>query len=237
MVRRTLSPGTVTAITRTFHNLNYSSLGRIYCDEGGEAFWRDRRGPCQKLGIKLAGVLRGRLRPNGRSLYVGAGVAEIPVLLMETIELGRSVAVYNLRVEEVSVLNAALTDYPLKFISGHAQSAAGSFDHLWIVGVLNDPERFPQLSALSYGRANPVTFDPATFARERRAVTRLAASCLKKLSRPGLVTTSVEEIPWITDWCARRGVGCVVEPETYPTAIVGDPLCCIRVGKGRGHTR
>ncbi|MGH8701529.1 MAG: hypothetical protein ACREVR_10215, partial [Burkholderiales bacterium] len=65
--------------------MNYSSLGRIYCDEGGDAFWEDRRGPCQKLGIKLAEVLRGRLRPNGRSLYVGAGVAELPVLLMETI--------------------------------------------------------------------------------------------------------------------------------------------------------
>jgi len=201
----------------------------MYCDEGGDAFWRDRRGPCQKLGIRLAEVLRGRLRPGGRSLYVGAGVAEIPVLVMETIELGRSVATYNLRAEEVSVLNAAMTGLPFKFISGHAQSAIGSFDHLWIASVLNDPERFPQLSALSYGRANPVTFDPAAFARERGAVIRLAASCLKKLARPGLVTTSVEEITWITDWCARRGVGCVVEPETYPTALVRDPVCFIRI--------
>lgn len=230
-MRRTLSPGTVKAIARTFHNLNYSSLGRIYCDEGGDAFWEDRRGPCQKLGIKLAEVLRGRLRPNGRSLYVGAGVAELPVLLMETIELGRTVAPYNLRAEEVAVLNAAMRGLPLRFISGHAHSAGGSFDHLWIASVLNDPERFPKVSALSYGRANPVTFDPAAFARERRAVIRLTASCLTKLARPGLVTTSVEEIPWITDWCARQGVGCVVEPEDYPTAIVQDPVCLIRLGE------
>ncbi len=229
-MRTTLSSSTVTAISRTFKNLNYSSLGRIYCDHGGDAFWRARRGPCQKLGLKLAKVLRGRLRPRGRSLYVGAGVAEIPVLVMETMELGRSVAAYNLRAEEVPVLNAALTDNSLKFISGHAQSAIGAFDHLWIVSVLNDPERFPQLSAVSYGRANPVTFDPAAFARERKAVIRLAASCLKKLSRPGLVTTSVEEVPWITDWCVRHGVRYVVEPEHYPTAIVQDPVCLIRVG-------
>ncbi|MGH7165870.1 MAG: hypothetical protein ACREIS_10155 [Nitrospiraceae bacterium] len=236
-MKRRLKAGTLRSIARIFDGLDYAALGTIYCDKGGETFWRDRRGPCKQLGIRLAEVLRGRLRPNGRSLYVGAGVAEIPVLVMETIELGRSVAAYNLRAEEVSVLNAALTGLSLKFTSGHAQSAGGSFDHLWIASVLNDPERFPQVSALSYGRANPVTFDPTTFARERRAVIRLAASCLKKLSRPGLVTTSVEEIPWITDWCARRGVGCVVEPENYPTAIVGDPICYIRVGKGRGNTR
>jgi len=209
----------------------------MYCDEGDDAFWKDRRGPCQKLGIKLAEVLRGRLRPRGRSLYVGAGVAEIPVLVMETIELGRSVAVYNLRAEEVSVLNAALTGLPLRFISGHAQSAVGSFDHLWIASVLNDPEHFPQLSALSYGRANPVTFDPAAFARERRLVAKLAGTCLEKLRRPALVTTSVEEIPWITAWCARRKVTCIVEPNEYPTALVGDPVCFIRIAGARKRAR
>ena len=230
-MRSTLHANTVTAITRTFRKLNYSTLGRIYCDEGGDAFWRDRRGPCQQLGIKLAAALRSRLRSRGRSLYVGAGVAEIPVLMMETMELGRSVAAYNLRAKEVSVLNAALAGLPLTFIAGHAQSATGSFDHLWITSVLNDPERFPQLSALSYGLANPVTFDPAAFARERRAVIRLVASCLNKLSRPGLVSTSVEEIPWIADWCALRGVPYTVEPQRYASAIVQDPVCLVRVGK------
>jgi hypothetical protein len=44
------------------------------------------------------------------------------------------------------------------------------------------------------------------------------------------VTASVEEIPWITDWCTGKRVACVVEEEDYPTAIVEDPICFIRIG-------
>ena len=40
-----------------------------------------------------------------------------------------------------------------------AGSVKQRVDHLWLVSVLNDPERFPELSVLSYGRANPVTFN------------------------------------------------------------------------------
>lgn len=209
-------------------------MGPIYCDEGGEAFWRDRKGPCQALGIKLAEVLLGRLSRGGRSLYVGAGVAELPLLAMETLELGRTVAAYNLRAEEVALLNQACGGLPFAFRADDARAAPGDIDHLWIVSVLNDPERFPELSALSYGRANPVTFDVAAFTREREAVFALADACLSKLTHPGLVTTSIEEIPWIVDWCARRDVPCVIEEEDYPMAIVEDPVCFIRVGEGQG---
>jgi hypothetical protein len=41
----------------------------------------------------------------------------------------------------------------------------------------------------------------------------------------------VEEIPWITDWCERHGVPCVVEDYDYRTAIVQDPICFIRLGE------
>jgi hypothetical protein len=225
-----LKDKTLAAITRVFDQLEYKTLGVIYCDEGGEEFWNDRREPCQTLGIGLAEILRDRLRPGGRSLYVGAGVAEIPVLAMETLELHRKAAVFNLRAEEVSVLNAACQTLPFRFVSGDAGSARGTFDHLWIVSVLNDPEHFPDLSALSYGRANPVTFNPNAFARERKTVAALADACLKKLARPALVTTSIEEIPWITSWCDRKNIAYAVEEEEYPTAIVEDPVCFIQVG-------
>jgi hypothetical protein len=232
-----LQPTTLQSIARIFDSLDYSSLGPIYCDEGGDAFWAERREPCRKLGINLAEVLRDRLVPNGRSLYVGAGVAEIPVLVMETMELNRSVEAYNLRMDEVAVLNRACAGLPFEFRAADAQEAAGTFDHLWIVSVLNDPECFPDLGALSSGRANPVTFDPAAFTIERQAVFALAAGCLDKLFRPGLVTTSVEEIPWITDWCDRHGVPYMVEDEDYPTAIVEDPVCFIRIGDGADPSR
>jgi hypothetical protein len=224
-----LFPSTRNAIERIFAALDYHALGTIYCDEGGDEFWQERRAPCQELGIGLAEVLRGRLPVDGRSLYVGAGVAEIAVLAMETLELNRAVTPCNLRVSEVALLNRACAGMPLVFYAHDAREAVGLFDHLWMVSVLNDPECYPEVGALSSTRANPVTFDPARFAVERAEVFDLAASCLDKLRRPGLVTTSIEEIPWITDWCDRRNIPYVVEDEDYPTAIVEDPVCFIRI--------
>lgn len=215
-----------------FERLDYPRLASLYCDEGGAAFWRARRGPCERLGAAFAGVLRARLRRGGRSLYVGAGVAELPALVMERLELGRRPEAFTLRREEAAVLNRACRSagVPLRIRAEAAAAAAGLFDHLWIVSVLNDPERFPELSALSYGRANPAVFDPLGFRRERRAVTALAGACLRKLRLPALVTTSVEEIPWIERWCEARGEECRVERKDYPTAVVEDPICLLRVG-------
>ncbi len=182
------------------------------------------------MGTKIAGALRNRLHPTGRSLYVGAGVAELPMLIMETLELNRKVEAYNLRKEEVDVLNEACPSLSFRIQAGEAQSATGSFDHIWVVSVLNDPERFPELSALSYGRANPITFDPTAFTHEREKAKAMIDHCLQKLNRPGLVTTSVEEIPWITNWCAQNRTPYLVDEHHYPTAIVGDPICLIRAG-------
>ncbi len=225
-----LSHKTRAAVAALFQRLDYATLGRIYCDEGGDAFWKAKKGLCQTLGLKLGQALCGRLRKGGHSLYVGAGVAELPVLAVETLELGRTVAVYTLRAEEVETLNRACTDMPFRFIHGDAGTADGVFDHVWMVSVLNDPERFPELSALSYGRANPAMFDPAAFAKERQTVLALADRCLSKLQLPSLVTTSVEEIPWITDWCGAQKIPCLVEGRDYPTALVEDPICFVRLG-------
>ena len=218
------------AIGEAFQALDYKVLGTIYCEEGGEAFWKDRRDPCLRMGTKIAGALRNRLNPTGRSLYVGAGVAELPVLIMETLELNRKVEAYNLRKEEVDVLNEACHSLSFRIQAGEAQSATGSFDHIWVASVLNDPERFPELSALSYGRANPFTFDPTAFTHEREKARAMIDRCLQKLIRPGLVTTSVEEIPWITNWCTQHRTPYLVDEHEYPTAIVGDPVCFIRAG-------
>ena len=228
--RKVLRAMTRRAIARTFARLDYTTLGEVYCDEGGEAFWKARHLPCETLGVQLAEVLGTRLVRAGRSLYIGAGVAEIPLLLMEAMDFDRAVEAYNLRAREVTVLNQASEGLPLRYHCLDGVKAKGPFDHLWIVSVLNDPEWVPELSSLSYGRANPVTFNSKTFHRERNKVKKLIGRCLQKLARPGLVTTSIEEIPWITDWCERMKVTCVVEQEEYPTAIVEDPVCFMRIG-------
>lgn len=228
-----LHPNTRSAIAAIFKRLDYPLLGRIYCDEGGDAFWKAKQGLCQRLGIKFAEVLRTRLAKGGHSLYVGAGVAELPMLAMETMELGRTVTACNLREDEVQTLNRTCESLPFRFHYQDAGAIDATFDHVWIVSVLNDPEQFPALSALSYGRANPVQFDTAAFSTERAAVVALADRCLRRLQLPSLVTTSTEEINWITDWCRRRNIACVVEPKCYPTAVVEDPICLIRVGESR----
>jgi hypothetical protein len=221
------------AIARIFARLDYAALGRIYCHDGGEAFWRVKRGPCRRWGIKLAGILKGLLPARGRSLYVGAGVAEIPMLMMEARELRRRVDAYNLRRDEVRLLNQASADSGLHFLAGDAGAARARVDHLWMVSVLNDPERFPHLSALSYGRAIPLTFDPARFSAERRTVRRLVDRCLRKLTGPGVVTTSTEEVMWIAEWCHQRKIPYRVSERDYPAAIVGDPVCFLRIGKSQ----
>lgn len=217
-------------ISEVFRRLDYKILGRVYCYEGGDDFWQAKRGPCQRLGIQIAQALCQRLAPQGRSLYVGAGVAELPPLLAEALELGRTVEPYNLRRAEVSVLNRACRTLPVRFHSQDAAKARGHFDHLWMISVLNDPERFPNLAPLSYGNADPVSFDTRKFEQQRKIVRSIVDRCLPKLSLPGLVTTSTEEVVWIADWCHRKKIPYRVERQQYPTALVGDPICLMRIG-------
>jgi hypothetical protein len=217
--------------TNILNRLDFKKLGPVYCYEGGDEFWRAKKKPCQQLGMRIAAVLVKKLPPRGRSLYVGAGVAELPCLLAEAIELHRHVEPYNLRRSEVTALNRACRGTPVRFHASTAEGAKGRFDHLWIVSVLNDPERFPDLSPLSYGNANPVTFNPAKFKQQRRMVRSIVDRCLPKLSLPGWVTTSTEEVVWIADWCHRQNIPYHVERKQYPTALVGDPICFIRVGQ------
>jgi len=228
--RKKMSQAARDEMAKVFRNLEYDKLGPVYCYEGGEEFWKAKRGPCLRLGTIVAEALLKRLKPGGRSLYVGAGVAEIPPLLIECFDLKREVFPYNLRRAEVASLNRSCRTAPLRFQAVDATKASGQFDHIWIVSVLNDPERFPHVAPISYGRADPVTFDPVGFRKERRIVQSIVNRCLSKLSLPGLVTTSTEEVVWIADWCHRKNIPYLVARQQYRTALVGDPICFMRIG-------
>ena len=227
-----LTTGARRLVTEVYGRLDYGALGSVYCYEGGDEFWRAKQGPCERLGSRVALSLRKKLQRGGRSLYVGAGVAELPALIMETVELDRRVEPYNLRKAEVAALNYACRSIPIAFHAVDAAKAKGRFDHLWMASVLNHPERFPHLSPLSYGRGNPLTLDALKFDAERRIVRGLVAQCMGKLARPGLVTTTTEEVIWIAEWCHRHRVPYVVGKRYYETALVGDPICFIQIGKG-----
>ena len=232
MPRKTMTARSTTrrAIKEIFARLDYGRLGPIYCDEGGDEFWAAKRGLCQRLGMKLASALLPRLAPDGASLYVGAGVAEIPLVAMECLDLGRRVVACNLRKKEVLVLNRACAGLPIRFQHRDAGSVKDRVDHLWLVSVLNDPERFPELSTLSYGRANPVTFDARKFLPQQRTVATLVDRCLSRLTVPGLVTTTVEEAVWVAEWCHRKGIRYRIDRRTFASPTVGDPICLVRIG-------
>jgi hypothetical protein len=229
--RTKLASATCRLVSEVYGRLDYGVLGPVYCYEGGNEFWEAKRGSCERLGKRVAVVLRRKLERGGRSLYVGAGVAELPALIMETVELGRTVEPYNLRKPEVAALNHVCFSIPFIFHAIDAASAKGRFDHVWMVSVLNDPERFSHLSPLSYGRGNPLTLDPVKFGQERRIVRALVARCMEKLAKPGLVTTTTEEVIWIAEWCHQHQVPYSVGKRYYPTALVGDPICFIQIGK------
>ena len=220
-------------IASVFDRLDYRRLAPVYCYEGGDEFWKSKREPCRRLGMRVGTALLRRLPVGGRSLYVGAGVAELPALLVESLELDRVVVPYNLRRSEVATLNRACRGFPVHFHATDAGNTRSAFDHLWIVSVLNDPERFPQLSALSYGRAVPLTFNPGKFVKERKILQLLVNRCMSRLRLPGLVTTSVEEANWIADWCHRKRVPYRVQRPRFHTALVGDPICFLTIGRKR----
>ena len=228
--KATIGSSTRRAIREIFARLDYARLGRIYCDEGGDEFWKVKRGLCQRLGTRVAHALLGRLTPGGVSLYVGAGVAELPVLAMEIMDLGRRVVACNLRRQEVLLLNRASAGFPIRVLHQDAGLVKDRVDHLWLVSVLNDPERFPELSVLSYGQANPVTFDARKFLPQQRRVATLVNRCLARLTVPGLVTTTVEEAVWVAEWCHRRSIPYRIEEQTFASPTVGDPLCFMWIG-------
>ena len=228
------TPPTRTTLEALFTALDYDRLGPIYCDEGGAAFWEAHREPALRLGIEWARALASRLT-HGTSLYVGAGVAELPALVVEVVDLERTVRVCTLNGEECDVLNEALRESGLRDrIAFECRDAAEiaatiSFDHLSLVSVLNDPKLFPIVSGLSYGRLAPVSLDVPQFEAERERLRGLAGALLEALRRPGLVTTTFEEVSWLLDAASTLGLTIEAEDDAIETAIVGDPIGFLRV--------
>lgn len=206
------------------------ALGEIYFHWGGERFWAERAPSIAELGERLARALLPKVKAGGVSLWVGAGVAELPVLLAEVMLRGRDVVATNLRLREVEVLNEALDkvapDLPLRYVAGDAtEVAAGrTFDHLGCISVFTDPETWPLLSDVAYGRIAPVQIDVERFVAEREVARTLAAKLFGRLARPGLVTTSAEEVSWFLECAAAAGLDYEADEELVETAVVGDPV-------------
>ena len=222
---------------RVFDVVDWRALGELYFHEEGEQRWAERRKLVVELGSQLARRLARQVPKGGASLWVGAGVAELPVLIGEAAVLGRSVVATNLLDEECAVLNAALEDalpgVPVRYEAGSAEVVAGDrmFDHLGCISVFTDPERWPVLSGVSYGRLPPVQVDVEAFTAERDAARALAAAVFARLERPGCITTSAEEVSWFLELCEAQGLAVAASEDLIETVVVGDPVGFLRVAE------
>lgn len=215
------------AVERVMAALDYEVLAEVYCDEGGEHFWREKRAEVLACGRPWAAAARRRFCRGGRSLYVGGGVAELPVAVAESLALGRTVTLANLRESEVEVLRTALAQCGLDRIEVQARDGielAGemAWDHIGVVSVFTDPETWPVLSGLTYG--HPAEVEPEGFVAEHRRATALADALVGGLSMPGWVTTTVEEVRWILRAASQAGLAVEADEEMLESPLVGDPI-------------
>lgn len=222
------------AVHAVLDALDWAALGEVYFHADGEAELRQRRPAVLACGRALADLLLPRLSRSGASLWVGAGLAELPVLLAEA-QRGRTVIAANLRAAECAILNRALEiaapTQSLRFLPIDAQQAPADvpIDHLGCISLFTDPETWPVLSDVAYGRIAPVQLDVEQFVREREAARSLAAKLFARLQRPGWITTTAEEVAWFLDAADNSGVHLEPEDEMVESAIVGDPIGVLAV--------
>ena len=70
--RSRLRPATRRLVTGVYGRLDYGTLGSVYCYEGGDEFWRAKRGLCDRLGSRVAVVLRRKLEHGVAAVYTSA---------------------------------------------------------------------------------------------------------------------------------------------------------------------
>lgn len=215
--------------------LDWKALGEIYFHFGGEEFWEQKRPGLQALGGELGKRLLRELPRGGASLWVGAGIAELSAMLGEVLLHGREVTATNLRERECEVLNAGLAagapGVALRYVPGDAREVGKprAFDHLGCISVFTDPETWPVLSDVAYGRIAPVQIDVERFVAERDQARELAAGLFARLRRPGLITTSAEEVAWFLEQAELAGAVLEASEDLVETAVVGDPVGFLKV--------
>lgn len=217
------------ALTALDAELDWELLERLYCWDAGEGFFGDEeREALWDAGLQIAAGLSDRLAELAadgprRSVYVGAAVAELVPMLVESLVLGREVCAVNLAGPEVDELNRALEAIGVAVRFGTELSSA-EYDHLWVVSVLTDPEAFPALHDELYQRTGADSMGTGDLVDERQRATRFVESWCAGLTRPALITTTDEEIGFFAAEAERRDRRFKVPKVGRLSAIVGDAL-------------
>jgi hypothetical protein len=223
------------ALQKLFERLDWASLGKRYFHEDGEERWAALAPRVLLLGMDWARAACKRLPERGVSLYAGAGVAELPALFAERFVRGRRVVAANRSGSECDAVNDAIRKIGLCGEIALRQGDAAEFarqeryGHLGCVSLFTDPETWPLLSGVAYGRIAPVQLDVEAFVQERAQARALAETLMSGLETPGWITTSVEEAAWFVEQAGRKGLQVEADDQTLPTAVVGDPIGFLKI--------
>lgn len=224
------------AISEVLGELDWDLLGRTCCEGDGAGFFdAERRALILDTGLMLAGDLGAALgEGGGSSLYVGAEIAELPVMLAEHLVLGRHVEWLNVDGPATRELGRAIAavnerlgvELPTPKCKAPADVAPAIFDHLWLVSVLSDPEHFPALHDELYGRAaGPLATGRGRLEDDRRRAERIVDAMLDRAAPSCVFTTTDEERTIVEPLVARRGWSLDFPADGRVSAIVGDRVC------------
>jgi len=219
--------------------LDWERLGVLHCHEGGEDFFgEESRQALLEAGLLFADDLGRRLRPAGASLYVGASVAELVPMIVETQVLEREVQWVELPGETMELLVRGLEHaerevgctLPRPLVEGWETVPALEVDHLWLVSVLSDPEAFPALHDELYQRTGELATGRGELELERERALELATRALGRLAPPGWLSTTDEELGLLVPRARDLGLALDVPDTARLSAVVGDPVrhCAVR---------
>ena len=218
--------------------LDWELLGRSYCEGDGSDFFDEAfRARILETGMRFAeDIGRALGEARGRSLYLGAEIAELPLILAEHLVLGRRVEWLNIDCAQTTELVRAIravsarvaVDLPVPRVGGLHEIEPGSCDHLWMVSVLTDPDSFPALHDTLYERAGgPLATGRGSLADDRRRADELVEVLLECAAPRCVLSTSDEERSVIEPLVARRGWVLEFARGGRLSSIVGDR---VRIG-------
>lgn len=223
--------------------LDWALLGRCACEGDGSDFYdRALRERILDTGLRFAeDVGRALEERPGRSLYLGAEIAELPVILAEHLVLGRRIEWLNIECAQTTELARALRavgerlglDLPVPRARAIEELEPGSCDHLWMVSVLTDPDSFPALHDALYERKEgPLATGRGSLADDRRRAEALVEALLDRAAPRCVLSTSDEELCLIQPLVARRGWRLELPDGGRLSSIVGDR---VRIGSLEQH--
>ncbi len=213
--------------------LDWERLGRAYCEgDGTDFFDAELRERWLDVGLQIADALARELRgAGGRSLYVGAALAEVPTMLVESIMLGRDLVWINLPGDEIDELTRVMrlaseqfdVALPMPSFEPLESLPRASFDHVWMVSVLTDPDHFPALHDELYERrGTDLATGRGSVEDDRARAEQVAGRVLDAASPNAIVTTSDEELEVLRTAARERDLDLRPVEAGRISALVGD---------------